>query len=793
MTGSRSSALAWWSALTILVSAFLLFQVQPVISKKILPWFGGSPAVWTTCMLFFQVVLLAGYAYAHVLIRYVPARRQGLIHAGLLVLALFTLPITPGEFWKPTDGSLPAWRILLLLGAKVGAPYFLLSSTGPLVQAWFSQLYPGRSPYRLYALSNLGSLGALLTYPFLFEIWVPVDIQGVLWSLGFAFFAVLIGHIAITMWREANKAVNADAIAALEPAAVGVLGPTDPDNPPASVHSAADSVAAATPVAPSGGLRLGWLALAALPSVAFLAITHHLCQDIAVIPPMLLMPLSLYLLSLIICFDSEWWYQRKVWAPLTVLAILALTAVNNGEAVRDELATLSKPTIVEPTVPPKWHSPIADPLRRAMRNNVMPPIARMSRPVWNAIVPTRLTTWYDDNVIAQSVAWLSILFFTCMVCHGELVKSKPHPVYLTGFYLSISAGGALGGLFVALIAPLLFKLHFELALSIMGGFVVAWVALANDGRGTWLKGREVLQWSTAFLVVGGLLVVAKGNIEGVAKETVAIKRNFYGTATVRRMDEEDPYDNGFALYNGRIWHGFQYADPSRRMEPTTYYINSTGAALAVNHHPRAKDGLRVAVIGLGTGTMAVHGKPGDVYRFYDIDPKIVEIARNHFTYLDDSDAKTEVVLGDARIQMEREKATGGSQEYDVIVLDAFSGDAIPAHLLTDEAFALYDYHLRHDDRGEPTGIVVVHISNRYLDLEPVVAAIAKKHGYTARSVHAEEGVGASDTASDWVLVTKNQHFLWNPTVQQLGVELKPDKELLWTDQRTSLLPILKTD
>jgi hypothetical protein len=259
------------------------------------------------------------------------------------------------------------------------------------------------------------------------------------------------------------------------------------------------------------------------------------------------------------------------------------------------------------------------------------------------------------------------------------------------------------------------------------------------------------------------------------------------------MEEEDPYDNGIALYNGRIWHGFQYADPSRRMEPTTYYINSTGAGLAVNHHPRAKDGLRVAVIGLGTGTMAVHGKPGDVYRFYDIDPKIVEIARNHFTYLDDSDAETEVVLGDARIQMEREKAIGGSQEYDVIVLDAFSGDAIPAHLLTDEAFALYDYHLRRDERGVPTGIVVVHISNRYLDLEPVVAAIAKKHGYMARSVHAGEGVGTSDTASDWVLVTKNHLFLMNPIVNELGVELKPETELLWTDQRTSLLPILKTD
>jgi hypothetical protein len=405
------------------------------------------------------------------------------------------------------------------------------------------------------------------------------------------------------------------------------------------------------------------------------------------------------------------------------------------------------------------------------------------------IVPTKLTAWYDDNVRAQSAAWLAVLFLICMVCHGELVKSKPQPKYLTNFYLCISAGGAVGGLFVALIAPLVFKLHFELALSIICGFVVGWVALANDGRLSWLKGREILQWSAAFFIVGGVLLIAKGNIEGVEDDVVAIERNFYGTVKVQKLvDDEDPSGSGLALYNGRIWHGFQYSDPARAMEPSTYYVNNTGAALSVHRHPRHDQPMRVAVIGLGTGTMAVHGKKGDVFRFYDIDPKVVKVANTHFTYLRDSDAQTEVILGDARISLEREQ----DQQYDVIVLDAFSGDAIPAHLLTDEAFATYHRHLRRDG-GVPMGVVAIHISNRYLDLEPVVAAIAKKHGYETRLVHTDEGFAASDTGSDWVLVSQNLEFLNDAVVEKLGKPLEPKHELLWTDQRTSLWSILQTD
>ncbi|HEX5106164.1 MAG TPA: fused MFS/spermidine synthase, partial [Pirellulaceae bacterium] len=805
MTAGRSSVMAWWCALTIFVSAFLLFQVQPVISKTILPWFGGSPAVWTTCVLFFQLMLLAGYAYADWLVQRVPAHRQGLIHAAVVVLAVLTLPITPGDFWKPLDGSWPAPRILLLLAAKVGAPFFLASTTGPLVQAWFSQLYPGRSPYRLYALSNVGSLAALLSYPFLFEMLLDVRTQGNLWSLGFVVFAVLIGYLSITMWRVSSEKIPE----AIEPAEVGGL----------PVPRPAEKLAKPEPkptdeAPPTWWLRAAWLGLAALGTTSLLSITNHLSQDIAVVPFMWVIPLSLYLLSFIICFDNERWYQRKLWGTLTILMIAWLAATLNYESVDEFAEWVQKP--VTPTIE-NGETKSVIPLTLSDINDatVFPAVGwlgdasnkalnavfswtGMSARGWKADWNLHTTTEdFAEHVIVISAAWILTLFLICMVCHGELVKSKPQPKYLTNFYLFISAGGAVGGLFVALLCPLLFKLHFELALSIICGYIVGAIALANDGRNSWLKGREILQWSAAFLIVGGVLLVSKAMVEGIEDDTVAISRNFYGTVTVKTLkDDEDPSGDGLALYNGRIWHGFQYSDPARAMEPTTYYVDGTGAALSVHSHPRADEPLRVAVIGLGTGTMAVHGRKGDVFRFYDIDPKVVKVAQTYFTYLKDSDAKTEVVLGDARISMERELRTGGSQNYDVIVLDAFSGDAIPAHLLTDEAFSIYHQHLRRDmvDGQEvPMGVVVVHISNRYLDLEPVVAAIARKHGYQTRLIHTEEGFAASDTASDWVLVSQSEEFLNNERVSALGQPLEPKFELLWTDQRTSLFPILQRE
>ncbi|MEX2175680.1 MAG: fused MFS/spermidine synthase [Pirellulaceae bacterium] len=827
--GERSAGLAWWSAATILVSAFLLFQVQPVISKTILPWFGGSPAVWTTALLFFQVVLLAGYAYAHVLIRYVPLARQALVHVGLLLLALATLPITPGDYWKPADGNYPALRILALLLLKVGPTYFLLSATGPLVQAWFSQAYPGRSPYRLYALSNIGSLVALLSYPFLFEIMLPVNTQGQLWSLGFVIFAGLISVMALGVWKMADDEVK-------KTAAVNEL--------PESFRTAFADQSAAASAPPSVLMRIGWILLAALGTTSLMAITNHVCQDISVDPFMWVVPLSLYLLSLIICFDSDWWYIRKLWGPLAILGILALSAVNNGESVRLELQELADP---ETFVDEPGETNEA-PWRNAIGRQFVP-AAKAAEWVWDRLVPVELTIWYSDNLVAQAIAYVAVLFLICMVCHGELAKSKPQPRHLTMFFLTISAGGALGGLFVAVVCPLVFTTYFELPLCIVLGFLLGWLAFANDGRDSWLKGRDLLQWTAAFVVVGTTLIVGRSHYETLDEGTIA-RRNFYGILSVKKVDQDDPAIAGRQLYHGRILHGMQFREPievgeevlfqppeasatqtfvateikegrvtlrgsdgreyrrslgdwslelaqpqnhPRELEPNTYYVASSGVGVAAEHYPRLPgQGMRVAVIGLGTGTMVSHGKQGDFYRFYEIDPKVVAMSDKYFTYRAKSPADNEVVLGDARIQMERQ----ADQNYDLIVLDAFTGDAIPAHLLTQEAFVQYLRHLRKDAQGNSLGIVAVHISNRYLNLEPIVAALARKFELPAKVFHVDEGDHGNDngdTGSDWILVTRNEEFWNDPAVKQLAepLSVEPEEELLWTDQRSSLFPILE--
>jgi hypothetical protein len=830
MHRERSAALAWWAAATIFVSAFLLFQVQPIISKKILPWFGGSPAVWTTALLFFQTALLAGYAYAHVLMRFVPLARQPVVHLFLLLVALVTLPITPGNWWKPADGSMPALRILTLLLAEVGPPYFILSATGPLVQAWFSQAYPSRSPYRLYALSNFGSLLALLSYPFLFEIMLPVDLQGTLWSYGFVLFAGLIAILGLGVWKLADdQRQRAEAI----------------DELPESIRPAFEDLIAPD-LPPPAWLRIAWMLLAALGTTALMAITNHVCQDISVDPFMWVVPLSLYLLSLIICFDSPRWYIRKFWGPLAILGIFALAALENSGDVTAEFNRLSDPkTFVD--------SEGEDDVPRHLE--VLGPsivtVASGANWVWNRVVPPLLRGWYDDNLIAQGAAHVIVLFLICMVCHGELARSKPKPKHLTMYFLLVSAGGALGGLFVAVVCPLVFRTYFELPLAICFGFVVAWLALANDGRESWLKDRSLLQWAAAFIVVGSTLLVIKGNYKNVSADTIAI-RNFYGVLSVTKTDQANPDEAGIQLYHGRILHGFQFRVPiqvgkevlyqpsgareplrlmaseinvkdelvtlqaedgqeytkrlgdwslrlaedekhERELIPNTYYLPGCGVGLAAEQYPRASgEAMKVAVIGLGTGTMLTHGKAGDFYRFYDIDPKVLDISDQYFTYRRKAPATKEVLLGDARIQMERQEP----QNYDLIVLDAFTGDAIPSHLLTDEAFAQYVRHIRKSEDGKLQGIIAVHISNRYLDLQPVVAALARKYNIPAKAFHLEEGDsggGNADTGSDWILLTHNSEFWQKPAVATAAQNLavKQEDELLWTDQRSSLWPILE--
>jgi hypothetical protein len=766
---ARGVALAWWAAATIFVSAFLLFQVQPIISKMILPWFGGSPAVWTTCVLFFQLVLLAGYGYAHALIRYVSPARQGVVHGLLLALAIFTLPITPTEWWKPRDGSLPALRILFLLAAKVGLPYFLLSSSGPLVQAWFARVYPRTSPYRLYALSNVGSLLALLSYPFLFEPLLGTTTQGWMWSSVFLGFALLAGLLG---WRV-SKLMSEPSLN-LDPEAPNSELPL-----PKRESKPAEEIAN-----PSNSLMFGWIALPALASMLLLATTNHLCQDIAVVPVLLVVPLALYLISFILCFDSEIWYQRKFWGPLGVIGILTLCLLIKG----GDWKVFPLPWGIA-----NWWNGSTWSFTKAL----------------HTFVSTNWAQEFNDNLAFQAVVYVAVLFNVCMLCHGELVKLKPRPEQLTLYYLLISVGGALGGLFVALICPYIFKLQFELSLGIVFGYVVAWIALANDGRNSWLANRQWLQWAAAFVIMGGAVFVIGSTYEKVAEHTVAIVRNFYGTLTVKeRLGDDDLDGDGkvdreaFSLVHGGILHGFQFTDEIRRLEPTTYYVNESGAGMSVAHFPRGKDaegkdkGIRVGVVGLGAGTMAAHAKRGDVYRFYEIDPKVIAISDQFFTFRRDADdrgAKTEVVEGDARIRMEQEK----DQQYDVIALDAFSGDAIPAHLLTVESMKLYLRHLRKDELGNIQGILAIHISNRHLNLAPVVASLARMNELTAITISASGSDIDSDafTGSDWVLLTQNNDFLGQEIIVATSqpLAIAEADEVHWTDQHSSLLPILKSE
>ncbi len=741
-----NSKIAWFSAITILMGAFLLFQVQPIISRMILPWFGGGPAVWSTCMLFFQVLLLGGYAYAHFLSGIQVPKRQAIIHIALLVLALITLPITPDASYKPLDGTRPTWRILSLLLMNVGLPYFILSATGPLVQAWFSRVYPGRSPYRLYALSNVGSLGALLSYPFVFEPWLTSNAQGTLWSIGFGAFVLLCGGLAVLALRSIPE--EPAVVDAKKPAA-----PTDEPRPPLEQ-------------------RLAWLLLPALASMMLLAVTAHVCQDVAVIPFFWVLPLSLYLLSFIICFDAAVWYRRRIFSLLLGATAFWICFVmldsDIEEAVNGWITKVNDTT---------------DVVDIQYRMNLNGDYFGEFSELVNSLCEKSGTKFRFEvsDFVGESIAFLAMLFSLCMVCHGELVRCKPSPRYLTEFYMMISAGGALGGILVGLICPQLFSFNVEINIGLVAAFMLAVGVLWDDFWQTKLL-NKLWKKSVAFLWgFGFLLIVVRAQFNAYDEEALLMKRNFYGVLKVKEHNVGTD-DHIRELLNGRILHGSQFQDILRRKIPTTYYAPESGVGLAVRYF-RNQRPVRVAVVGLGTGTMAAYGGAGDFYTFYEINPNVREIAQTYFTYLQDSPAKIQIELGDARISMERQTP----QDFDVIVLDAFSGDAIPVHLLTKEALEQYYRHLR------TNGIIAVHVSNRHLDLNPVVYGLAKHFQTRLTEVHKTRDDGWGEAASDWILLTKNLEFLNSESIREHGQDVAvPDKVIpLWTDQYSNLFQIME--
>ena len=663
-------------AATIFLSSFLLFLVQPLIARLILPWFGGSAAVWTTCMLFFQVLLLAGYAYAHSLSK-LAGRRQAIVHTVLLLAALATLPIMPAESWKPTGEQEPISRILLLLGAAVGLPYFLLASTSPLIQAWFARARPGENPYRLFALSNFASLIALLGYPFFVEPVFAAREQVNLWSWLFAAFAVLCAAVA---WRTPRAA----AVSELE---------------------------AATPVAKRD--YAWWLGLSATGSVLLLAVTNHLTQNVASVPLLWLVPLALYLATFIIAFEGKGWYQPRFLWPLLLLALIAMA--------------------------------------------------------WLVV-----DTDYHYHLALQLGVFLPGMFVGCLFCHGELYRTRPAPQHLTAFYLTISAGGALGGLLVAVVAPLVFSGYFELGAGLAALAVLAVLRFVNVGRIAYLLSLAVL-----------LGVGACATYDGFRhqKDVRVAKRSFYGVLRVKEYGVPGDSSHLRRLVHGTIMHGEQYMSDANRHMLTTYYTETSGIGAAI--HSKEDQPVKVGVIGLGTGTIAAYGRPGDVYRFYDIDANVIRIARGEFTFLGDSGARTETALGDARLTLEREPPQG----FDVLAVDAFSSDAIPVHLITREALETYFRHMK------PDGIVAFHVSNRFLDLIPVVARLAKELGAHAVLISDDENEDEKTikSRSDWVLVSRDAEALEDPVIVDAGALAAEDRAewRTWTDDYSNLIQILK--
>ncbi len=785
-----------------LLSAFLLFQVQPIISKFILPWFGGSPGVWTTCMLFFQVVLFAGYAYAHTL-TLLPRRWQGIVHGLLLGMAIAMLPIAPSEMWKPTGTEDPALRILLLLFVSVGLPYFVLSSTSPLVQVWFTRTTNGASPWRLYALSNIGSLAALLSYPLFFEVHWDVVEQTTLWAVGFGAFVLL---SLAGIWLDRHHALEAES----KPAVV--------------IDPAADH--------PGWLKRIQWVLLPALASCVLLSATNHVCQDVAVIPFLWVVPLSLYLLTFIICFEHERWYSRicALWA-LLALPVLFITCT--AEQLQKQFIW----TDIE-----MW-----------MHAEVEPTLNKLE---WlkqlNGGGFHLATIKLAPNFVWQLGWAFSAMFIACMLCHGELTRLKPAPRRLTEFYLLMSAGGALGGLFVSLGAPHLFTSFAEWPISLI---VVAALASYILLRSV-LKVKRVWEWLLALVITSATcwvawLLIQKGIVtqEEVRKQLkidlmpppvviystlgaiglclvvlayrifrrgfmrpalisitmlgilftlvlltmsdlgfkhddkIVRVRNFYGMLSV---SEDDYQSDGQTLKfrqltNGGIIHGSQNMDASVREEPTSYYGHHTGIGKALDSLKDRPD-ARVGVVGMGAGTVSCYARSGQTFRFYDINPDVVRIAEKEFFYLADArkrGAKVEIVVSDARLALEREQ----SQQFDVLLLDAFSGDSVPVHLLTKEAFAIYDRHMK------PDGIIAVHITNSYLVLAPVIEKIAAAVGF--KTVRIATEVDGDHDSTDYILVTRNEAFLKATPEELLGneTELKQDVRL-WTDRYHNLLRIL---
>ena len=758
---SSAPRAVWLFALTIFLSAFLLFQVQLIISKYILPWFGGSAAVWTTNLLVFQLLLLGGYVYSHLLTERLSAKAQSGLHLSLLALALlfvlaFSLlwpsAVTPAASWKPADSMHPVRDVILITLLATGLPFFVLSTSGPLLQRWFARQGGDMRTYRLYSISNLGSLLGLLTFPVLLEPLLHLRTHAILWSILFILFCFA---CAACTWKTRRTPDLAST-----PAEANTSSPTSPASPRL--------------------IYALWFLLPACASALLLATTNQLCQEIISLPLLWVLPLALYLLSFILCFDHPRWYRPEIFHPLFALGVFVLCA---------------------------------------------------------AMVYAQRTT--------QIVVLPLLLFICCMICHGELVRVKPAVQRLTAFYLAISAGGALGGMFVALLAPQIFRFFTEFQISLAACALLLLVCLSRDAyswfysdsfwlsaavcAGILLTVAAIAQWIPTFAVlltetqfyawasIAVVLFLVGAYIQRKAPpanprgfrviQSVAVavavlalfavyesakpepglvlgERSFYGALRIFELAQ-----GGKALFHGHTMHGAQLDPPNDRL-PMAYYGPDSGIGILLRNHPKRSTGdgaLRVGIVGLGAGTLATYGRPGDYFRYYEINPQVVALCsgpRPVFTYLRDSAARVDTKLGDARLLLEQEAASGHAQNFDLLVLDAFSGDAVPVHLLTREAFRTYSKHLR-DERS----LIALHLSSRHINLLPVLEAVRQDR--QAYSLVNFNYASYPFLESLWVFLAQRPDALQIPgLVPNPPPPMPPAEPRLWTDDYSDIFHLL---
>jgi hypothetical protein len=717
---------------TILVGSFLLFLVQPMVARMALPRLGGAPAVWNSAMLVYQALLLGGYAYAHWLGR-LRLRTGAIVHLVLLALAALWLPIGLFAFAMPADAE-PALWVPWLLGASIGPLFFAVSAQAPLMQRWYASAEPGRDPYALYAASNVGSFGGLVAYPLLVEPMLALREQSLIWSAGYALLFVLVAACAVLLPRRGGEG---------------------------EAHHAFTS-------APPDARRIAtWVALAFVPSGLMLATSTFITTDIVAAPLLWVLPLGLYLLSFTVAFAARRTLADTItrFAPIT---ILMFGGVMIGGA--------------------------------------------QQYPYLNTLMA------------------LMLLFMASVALHSRLYALRPAPDRLTGFYLAMAVGGALGGVFAGLLAPVVFDWTYEYPLMILAAGVLApqqfllpvfgWL-WNTDRRGVTIRTIAV---AALVAVLVGLGLTDPGHIFGGMGENIVFlilallglfvigmripyvvvlfgaiflyggyrailttlegdvrTRSYFGVYTVR------DYPEWRTLAHGTTLHGIELTgSPERERWPTSYYIPGSGVGQAMQAAPVLYGpNARIGVVGLGTGTLACYAQPGQQWRFFEIDPTVVHIARGHFRFLANCLPRPAIEIGDARMRL-AEQPPGS---LDLLALDAFSSDAIPMHLMTREAFATYGQVLG------PKGLLLVHISNRFLDLEPVVAAAgASGHWFAARlNYHPDPSEGEQATISDWIALTRDPTTLarlleqggqWEPVHPRRN--FRP-----WTDDYATILPLLR--